>query len=327
MQAVVFTGQGRAEIIELPRPALRDPSDAIVLVTTAAIGPWDIDSFLNASAGVTNPGVVPGGEFAGLVVETGADVSLIDIDDLVANTVQHVGPGGETDLFGSDALPGGHAEYVRVPDADTTLTRIAASGEERAVLAGGTAGLGVCAATMAVAIAPRGSYTVAGCDPSGMTALIALSNSGGGVRDRTFAIEGHPARRTLASNYAANVFESLDDSGGHRADVVIVGAVRDSPGFDSIAGAVKPAGNIIFTEPYGASKIHELEGAFPEGVTVSAANWPNVDDARKIVIDLQIGRIDLTPVVSHVTPFDEVQEAYDKAAGPGAGVQKVLLKP
>ena len=109
MQAITFTGYGQTEIIEIPRPTLRDPSAAIVLVTTTAIGPWDIQGFLNTHHNESTPG----GEFTGIVVETGEAVSHIEIDDLVANTVQHVSKNGITDLFGSNALPGGHAEYVR----------------------------------------------------------------------------------------------------------------------------------------------------------------------------------------------------------------------
>jgi threonine dehydrogenase-like Zn-dependent dehydrogenase len=324
MQAVVFPGRGRAEIIELPRPALQDPGDAIVLVTTAAIGPWDVDSFLGA--GSTAHKTTPGGEFAGMVVETGGDVSLIELDDLVTNTVQHVGAGNGPELFGSKTLPGGHAEYVRVPDADTTLTKIAASGEERAVLAGGTAGLGVGAAALALAASPAGTYTVVGCDPIGMTALIALKNGAAGVKDRIFAIEDHPARRTLAANYTKAVFTSRGEALQHQSDVVIAGALRYGPGIEVIAGSVKAGGHIVIAEPYAASIVPGADMPFPEGVTFSAASWPDLDAARKIVTELQIRRIDLTPVVSHVMPLDEVQDAYEAAAGPGPGVQKVLLK-
>ena len=327
MQAVIFPEYGRAEIVELRRPALQGRGDAIVLVTTAAIGPWDIDRFLGSNAvRATGNGVTPGGEFAGIVVETGENVTRFELDDLVTNTVQHVGPNGKTALFGSDTLPGGHAEYVRVPDADTTLTRIAVSGEERVVLAGGTVGLGVGLAAMAIAIAPQGSYTVAGCDPIGMTALIVLKKGGAGVTERTFAIEGHSARRTLASNYSSRVFTSADESGQHQSDVVIVGAVRDCPGIEAVVGSVKPGGHIIFAEPHGTSRLLAPGTRIPESVTVSSAKWPDVDDARKVVTDLQIRRLDLTALVSHVMPLDEVHDAYEAAAGPGAGVQKVLLK-
>ena len=324
MQTVAFPGNGRAEIIELPRPAPRDPGDAIVLVTTAAIGPWDVDSFLGA--GSTAHKTTPGGEFAGIVVETGGDVSLIELDDLVTNTVQHVGFGNGPELFGSKTLPGGHAEYVRVPDADTTLTKIAASGEERAVLAGGTAALGTGAAAMALAASPVGTYTVVGCDPIGLTALIALNNGTAGVKDRISAIEGHSARRTLAASYAEEVFASAGGAADHRSDVVIVGALRDGPGIEVAMKSVKVGGNIIFVEPYGASRFVESGTFVPEGVTITSTDWPGVDDAKRIVTNLQIRRIDLTPVVSHVMPLDEVQDAYEAAAGPGPGVQKVLLK-
>lgn len=324
MQTVAFPGNGRAEIIELPRPAPRDPGDAIVLVTTAAIGPWDVDSFLGA--GSTAHKTTPGGEFAGIVVETGGDVSLIELDDLVTNTIQHVAGGSRSELFGSKTLPGGHAEYVRVPDADTTLTKIAASGEERAVLAGGTAALGAGAAAMALAASPVGTYTVVGCDPIGLTALIALNNGTAGVKDRISAIEGHSARRTLAASYAEEVFASAGGVAGHRSDVVIVGALRDGPGIEVAMKSVKVGGNIIFVEPYGASRFVESGTFVPEGVTITSTDWPGVDDAKRIVTNLQIRRIDLTPVVSHVMPLDEVQDAYEAAAGPGPGVQKVLLK-
>jgi len=324
MQTVAFPGNGRAEIIELPRPAPRDPGDAIVLVTTAAIGPWDVDSFLGA--GSTAHKTTPGGEFAGIVVETGGDVSLIELDDLVTNTIQHVAGGSRSELFGSKTLPGGHAEYVRVPDADTTLTKIAASGEERAVLAGGTAALGTGAAAMALAASPVGTYTVVGCDPIGLTALIALNNGTAGVKDRISAIEGHSARRTLAASYAEEVFASAGGAADHRSDVVIVGALRDGPGIEVAMKSVKVGGKIIFVEPYGASRFVESGTFVPEGVTITSTDWPGVDDAKRIVTNLQIRRIDLTPVVSHVMPLDEVQDAYEAAAGPGPGVQKVLLK-
>ncbi len=321
MQAVSFPGYGRAEIIEIPRPALQTSSDAIVLVTTAGIGPWDVERFL--SVGAEN--VIPGGEFAGLVVETGEHVSNIELDDLVCNTVNHAVAGGGSEIFGTRALPGGHAEYVRVPNADSTLTKIAASGEERAVLAGGVAGLGVNTAASALIEAPDGKYAVVGCDPITMTSLIALKNAG--VGDRLIAVEDHTARRTLASGFAGGVFESTDALPEHEASVVIVGSVREYPGFDTVAKLVKPGGCIIFAEPYGLTRATEAGITFPEGVMISSAAWPTNEDAKKIVTAMQVRRLDLTPLVSHVIPLDEVQDAYEAAANASQGVQKVLIKP
>lgn len=321
MQAVSFPGHGRAEIIEIPRPALRSSGDAIILVTTAAIGPWDIERFL--SVGAEN--AVPGGEFAGLVVETGEDVTTVELDDLVCNTTHHMNTSGQSSIFGSTALLGGHAEYVRVPDADTTLTKIAESGEERAVFAGGSAGLGVNAAAAALVSSPDGQYAVVGCDPIGMTALIALKNAG--AAERLIAVEDHVARRTLAAGFAGQSLTSDGELPGNESDVVIVGSIAEYPGFEIVKRLVKPGGSIIFSEPYGPSRVSALGHAFLEGVAISSTSWPTVQDAKKIVTAMQIRRLDLTPLVSHVIPLNEIQDAYEATAGPTPGVQKVLLKP
>ncbi|HIF71403.1 MAG TPA: hypothetical protein EYQ61_02400 [Dehalococcoidia bacterium] len=321
MQAVSFPGYRRVEIIDVPRPALRDPGDAIVLVTTAAIGPWDIERYLSVGA----EAVVPGGEFAGLIVEVGEEVSTADLDDLVANTVHYANESGGSDLFGSNTLPGGHAEYVRVPNADQMLAKIAASSEERAVIAGGTTGLGVNVAALALSEAPEGTYAVVGCDPIGMTALTALKNAGKG--DQLIAVEDHLARRTLASSFTSNALASSEIGSKHAADVVIVGSITEYPGFTTVTDLIKPGGSIIFSEPYGASRVIEAGIKLPDGVTIASASWPSNTDVAKIVTDLQIRRLDLTPHVSHVIPLDEAQDAYEAAAEPGAGVQKVLLKP
>ena len=322
MQAITFTGYKQTEIIEMPRPALRDSSDAIVLVTTTAIGPWDIQAFLNTNRNE----LTPGGEFAGIVVETGEAVSHIEIDDLVANTVQHVSEnGGIPELFGSNTLPGGHAEYVRVPDADKSLVKIAASGEERAVLAGGTAGLGMAAANSALEYALNGSYAIAGCDPIGMTALIALDAAG--AKNRTIAIEDHTERRNLSASFTLNSFDTNECLNTSKVDVVIVGATIDAPGFATIANLVKPDGYVIFSEPDAPAKLLNSDITFPANVVVSHARWPDGSEAKRVVTAMQIKKLDLTHVVSHVIPLDEAQEAYEAAAGPEPGVQKILLKP
>ncbi len=320
MQAVSFPGYGRVEIIDIPRPSLREPEDAIILVTTAAIGPWDIERFLS----VGEDRVVPGGEFAGLVVEIGANVATVELDDLVCNTVNHVSKSGKPELFGTKSLPGGHAEYVRVPDADTTLTRIAASGEERAVLAGGTAGLGVGVAASALRASPNGNYAVVGCDPIGLTALIALESTG--ARDRTIAISDNASRRSLASGFAAGAFVDMDQLAMNQTDVVIVGSVREISDLEIVARIVKNGGHIMFSEPYGLTRIEEEGVTLPDSVTISSTGWPTIEDAKKIVTAMQIRRLDLTPLVSHVVPLVDAQEAYEAAAA-GQGVQKVLLKP
>ena len=321
MQAVSFPGPGRVEIIDIPRPSIHEPSDAIVLVTTAAIGPWDIERFES----VGGEQVVPGGEFAGIVVEIGGDVRTVELDDLVCNTAHLVNKKGQSGIFGTTSVAGGHAEYVRVPNADSVLVKIPASAEERVVLAGGTTGLGINAAAIALQENSGANYAVVGCDPIGISALIGLSNAG--HKDNLIAVDDHVARRTLAGKYAGEAYSGSDDLPKAVSDIVMVGAINEFNRPDIVADLVKPGGTIVFAEPHGPSRIVTAGTNLPEGVTIMAASWPSKDDVRKIVSAIQIRRLDLTPVVSHVIPLDEALDAYKAASGPEAGVQKVLLKP
>ncbi len=57
-----------------------------------------------------------------------------------------------------------------------------------------------------------------------------------------------------------------------RADIVIVGAISEGPGVDTILASVKPDGRIIFAEPYGSSSILGGGVILPEDVTISTTN-------------------------------------------------------
>lgn len=108
---------------------------------------------------------------------------------------------------------------------------------------------------------------------------------------------------------------------------MIVGAIREYPGFDVVAKLLKPDGTLIFCEPYGAERVKGSGTVIPDILKVASASWPTNKEAQKIITALQIRRLDLAPLVSHVIPLDQAQEAYEAAAGSSAGVQKVLLKP
>tara|TARA_B100000676_G_C18014281_1_gene808594 strand:+ start:563 stop:1531 length:969 start_codon:yes stop_codon:yes gene_type:complete len=321
MQAVSFPNPGQLELIEIPRPRIAEPSDAIVLVTTSAISAWDIEKF---KQGPSDKKFVPGGEFAGIVVELGSAVKLVELDDLVCNTQRIVNKEGKSEVFGTTALDGGHAEYVRVPNADSTLIKIPESTEERALMAGGTLGLGINATKMAIRVNLSSTYAVVGCDPIGMSALISLKNAG--HSEQVIAVEDHAARRTLAEKFSGRTFSSSDDLPGSSSNVVIVGSTREFNHPNVIAHLAQSSGVVVFAEPEGPKRLGDKVIKFNESAAIVAAEWPTIEDARKIVTDMQIKRLDLTPLVSHVIPFDDAIEAYQAAAKPGPGVQKVLLK-
>jgi alcohol dehydrogenase len=296
------------------------------MVTTAGLTAWDIARCEDPSADARP--TVPGGEFAGSVVETGPSVKGFQINDVVFALSGWKEPDGRARMFGRDGLDGGHADYVRVPHADRLLLKTTAAAEERSLLAGGTLGLGAGAVEIARERHQGGKLIVAGCDPLGIAALVALHSSG--VFAEVAAFDFRPARLALATRYGARPVNVRDPGAVESVmpvDVVIAGALSERPGSAWIAGAVRPGGTIVFTEPDGLEKWAALDVPVRPGVQLVAAEWPSLEQASKLATLVHVKRLDLAPVVSHVVPLDLAGNAYREALMRRPTVQKVLLKP
>ena len=142
MRALTWQGLGDVRVENVPDPVLKDPTDAIVRVTSTAICGSDLHLY-----GVLGPYMhkndVLGHEFMGIVEEVGSEVSSLKPGDRVVvpfviacghcwmcdrglfaacETTQMREMGTGAALFGFSSLygavPGGQAEMVRVPHAD-----------------------------------------------------------------------------------------------------------------------------------------------------------------------------------------------------------------
>jgi threonine dehydrogenase-like Zn-dependent dehydrogenase len=328
MRAVVFTGPRRAAVVERPRPQVVGPDDAIVMVTSAGVAPWDIESHQSGPSASGGGLTVPGGEFAGNIVELGPAVEGLKINDLVFALSGWKEPGGAVRVFGRDGLDGGHADYVRVPRAGSVLVKTTAAAEERSLLAGGSLALGALAAEAALSSSDRPRVIVTGCDPLGIAALAWLKSKG--TAREVLAFDNHDARLALARRYGAVAVDVRDATAANRvepADAVISGGLFERPGTAWTAGAARPGGLIVFAEPDGVERWSRLDVPVREGVRLAAAEWPSRQFAERVATQLAIRRLDAGGIVSHVVPLDLAADAYAQAAGRGPGVQKVLLKP
>jgi len=141
VRALTWQGKRDVRVETVPDPGIEEPTDAIVRITSTAICGWDLHLYEILSLFLT-PGDILGHEPMGIVEEVGADVSQIRAGDRVVvpftiscgtcwmcsrglfaqcetTQVQDQGKGaavfGYTSLYGS--VPGGQAEYLRVPQA------------------------------------------------------------------------------------------------------------------------------------------------------------------------------------------------------------------
>ncbi len=283
---------GEVELVDVPRPQLEQPTDAIVMVTTTAIGHREVAQATRGDAAST-----PGAQFVGTVVETGEAVSGVNIDDLVVARSGGTHSDGRITRFGEGSLNGGHAEYVCVPMADETLVKTTAAAEERTVFAGGEAALGIAAARQALDVAGDEPVVVMGCDTSALTAIAWLRHRRGRTAEM-FAVESNAARLSAAKSLGAEEI-AFDDLASIHPAVVITGMSVQSP---------PPDLHVISTSP-------------------ESLGWPTLEETRSTEMAIRLRQIDLTPLVSTVLPLDEAVEAYRVAIERPPGVRGVLLKP
>jgi threonine dehydrogenase-like Zn-dependent dehydrogenase len=194
-------------------------------------------------------------------------------------------------LFGSAALDGGQAEYVRVPHADGTVVKAPAAGsplvDDRAlILMADIFPTGFFGARNAFALLPpslpaaEATVVVVGCGPVGLCALVSALE----YRPRhLFAVDSVPARLELARRLGA---EPLDFSEGKEAMLERVRAVTEGRGADAVIEVVglSPALRTAFDllRPFGVISsigVHNAEVGLPAptgrcGAPSLFADWP-----------------------------------------------------
>lgn len=134
MKAVVYKAPYDFQVKEVPRPQLQHDTDVILKVKYSGICGTDLHTYRGHIRGVEEDQIL-GHEFTGEVVEVGSLVGFSVGDYVVSTfTIQcgkcwycENGFSGQCDItntFGKKGLPGGQAEYVRVPFADNTLIQV-----------------------------------------------------------------------------------------------------------------------------------------------------------------------------------------------------------
>ena len=148
MRAVTWHGKRDVRVDEVPDPTIQEPTDAIIRITTTNICGSDLHLYETLGP-FMNKGDVIGHEPMGVVEEVGSEVTAIKPGDRVVipfqvscgscwmcnqelytqcetTQVREHGSGaalfGYSELYGS--VPGGQAEYLRVPHAEFTHIKV-----------------------------------------------------------------------------------------------------------------------------------------------------------------------------------------------------------
>ncbi|MEJ7815483.1 MAG: zinc-dependent alcohol dehydrogenase [Rubrobacter sp.] len=392
MKAVVWHGKEDVRVDNVPDPGIQEQTDAIVRITSTAICGSDLHLYGKLSP-LMREGDIIGHEPMGIVEEVGNAVEHIEPGDRVvvpfniscggcyfceqqlysqcettrdrgklAQAGSLLGRGKGASLFGYThvygAVPGGQAEYLRVPQAHFGPVKVPEEAEgvpdERFLYLSDV--LPTAWQAVAYADVPRGgTLAVWGLGPVGqMCCRIALHQGAG----RVIGVDSVPERLSLAAKYGVETvdYSVLDDAGS------LVVEMTDGRGADAAIDAVgMEAGgslvdSVLQTTKVQIDKAHALRqcaSAIRRGGTLSVSGvyagpiqmFP-LGDLFDMQIQLRMGQAnvrrwtgDILPLLgdddplgtedlrTHEMPLTEAPRGYEIFQNKQDGAIKCVLKP
>ena len=329
MKALTWHGKRDVRVDEVPDAKIEQPTDALVRITTTAICGSDLHLY-EVMGPFIGEGDILGHEPMGIVEEVGSEVTDLSPGDRVVvpfqiacghcfmcgqglqtqcetTQVRDKGMGaalfGYTKLYGE--VPGGQAEYLRVPQAQYTHIKVPEGPpDERFVYLSDVLPTAWQAVEYA-GIPDGGSVAVLGLGPIGdMAARIALHRG-----HRVFGVDLVPERLERVRARGAEVFD-LKEQDGNLAD-----AIRertDGRGPDSVIDAVG-----MEAHGGGLGKLaQQMTGLLPDAVASKIMERAGLDRMEAVYAAIEIvrrgGTISLVGVYGGMTDPLPMLTIFDK---------------
>ena len=302
MKAVTWHGKRDVRVDEVPDPAIEEPTDALVRITTTNICGSDLHLY-EVMGPFMNSGDVIGHEPMGIVEEVGSEVTSVKKGDRVVmpfqiscghcfmcdqdlytqcetTQVRDEGMGaalfGYSNLYG--AVPGGQAEYLRVPQAQNTTIKVPEGPpDERFVYLSDVLPTAWQAVEYA-GIPDGGTVVVLGLGPIGdMSCRIAMHKGA-----RVIGVDLVPERLERAEKRGVEVLNLEDEK-----DLAeVIREITDGRGPDSVIDAV---GMEAHGSPVG-KLAHTMVGLLPDVIGEKVMEKGGVDKLNALYLAIDIVR-------------------------------------
>ncbi|MFJ4175117.1 alcohol dehydrogenase catalytic domain-containing protein [Microbacterium sp. NPDC089696] len=300
MKALTWQGTRTVTVEEVPDPVIQHPTDAIIRVTSSAICGSDLHLY-ELLGPFLDRGDILGHEPMGVVVEVGGEVANLAVGDRVVvpftiscghcffcrqglqsqcetTQVREYGSGatlfGYTKLYGQ--VPGGQAEYLRVPLADYNHIKVASDlPDERYLFLSDilpTAWQGVEYAN----VPDGGTLAVMGLGPVGQF----VSRIGLHRGYRVLAVDPVAERREMAARHGVETFDLSDD---------VVSELRDlteGRGADAVVDAV---GMEAHGNP-GVGVVQKAVGLLPDALAQKMMDKAGIDRLAALHASIDVAR-------------------------------------
>ncbi|TMR04758.1 glutathione-dependent formaldehyde dehydrogenase [Actinomadura soli] len=331
MKAVTWHGKRDVRVEEVPDPELKEPDDAIIRVTSSGICGSDLHLY-EVLGPFLSAGDILGHEPMGIVEETGPEVTHVKPGDRVVipfniscgrchmcgmrlyaqcetTQVREEGMGaalfGYTKLYGQ--VPGGQAEYLRVPQAHFGPIKVPEGPpDERFVYLSDVLPTAWQAVEWAD-VPDGGTVAVLGLGPIGQMASRIARHRG----HRVIAIDFVPERLEMARRHGVEVIDADD------ADDV-PDAVRQITGGRGTDSVIEAVGMEAHGSP-GAKFAQTLAGLLPGGSAAPLMARVGVDRLAALTAAIEIvrrgGTISVIGVYGGMTDPLPMMRMFDKGIG------------
>ena len=344
MLAYTYIEQGKFELLEKPRPTLRDSRDAVVRVTLGSICTSDLH-IKHGSVPRAVPGITVGHEMVGVVEEVGSAVTSVKPGDRVTVNVetfcgecffcQNGWVNNCTDPNGGWALgcriDGGQAEYVRVPYADQGLDKIPDSvTDEQALFVGDVLATGYWAAQIS-GIKADDTVLIIGAGPTGICTLqcVRLKDPKRIIvcdieeKRLAFVRKHYPEVLTVGPEAVGAFVREHSDHGG--ADVVLEVAGSETT-FRMAWECARPNAIVTVVALYDGPQTLPLPEMYGKNLPFKTGGVDGCNCAETLKL-IEEGKIDTTPLITHTYALKDIEEAYRIFENRLDGVIKVAIIP
>jgi threonine dehydrogenase-like Zn-dependent dehydrogenase len=329
MKALTWHGNHDVRVDTVPDPAIEHPTDAIIKVTSSGICGSDLHLY-EVLGPFLDSGDILGHEPMGIVEEVGAEVSHVKPGDRVVipfnvscghcwmcgqglqsqcetTQTRDYGTGaaflGYTKLYGQ--VPGGQAEYLRVPQAQYGPIKVPdGPPDDRFVYLSDVLPTAWQAVEYA-AVPPGGSLAVLGLGPIGeMSTRIAQHRGAGSV----IGLDLVPDRLARAQAHGVHTIdvEATDD---------VAEAVRELTGGRGPDAVIDAVGMEAHGAPVG-KLVHRLAGLMPDVVSRQVMQTAGIDRLSALHMAIEIvrrgGTISLSGVYGGAASPMPLLQMFDK---------------
>jgi alcohol dehydrogenase len=328
MKALIYEGPGRKTLQEHPKPTIKCPTDALVKLKKTTICGTDLH-ILKGDVATCSPGRILGHEGIGVVDSVGTGVTELQAGDKVIiscitscgkceycrkGIYSHCVKGGW--ILGN-TIDGTQAEYVLIPQADTSLYKIPAGvNEDAVVLLSDILPTGFECGVVNGKVQPGSTVAIVGAGPIGLATLLTAQFYSPA---EIIMIDIDENRLEVAKNLGATVLiknkkgktidKVMEITQGRGVDTAIE-AVGIPSTFNLCEDLIAVGGTIANVGVHGTKADLHLERLWSRNITITTRLVDTVTTPM-LLKTLCSHKIDPQLLISHHFNFENILKAYE----------------